>query len=73
MPKGVEYIKSYATIAEYGYVAGAPTIWVRVNSVDGMSPLVITALEYLREQLPGQAYAPGYDLSESDGIEKIAK
>lgn len=71
MPKGIEYVKSYATIAEYGYVANAPTIWIRLNSIDGMSPLVITAIEYLREQLPGQAYSPGYDLSESDGFDKI--
>ncbi len=69
MPKGPEHLTSYATIADYG-VYDASKIWVKLNTIDGMSPLSLTALEYLREQLPGQAY-PGYDVSESSGLQQV--
>lgn len=71
MPKGEEFIASYATIADYNFVPGTNQIWIDLNPVDGSSPLVVTALEYLREQLPGQAYSPGYDVSESSGLEQV--
>jgi len=75
MPKGIEFIQSYATIdgLNYGiYTADATgtTIWIKLKQVDGLSPLSLTAIEFLREQLPGQAF-PGYDVSESDGIAKV--
>jgi len=97
MPKGNEYITSYATLArekdeagndlgsivgtDYGHfsISGGDNqgnyIWIKVQSVNyndkiDLSPLSLTALEYLREQLPGQAF-PGSDLGGS-GVDKVA-
>lgn len=71
MPKGLEFLHSYATFDQrenegnYGrYLSDETfkTIWIKLRPVDKLSPLSLTAIEFLREQLPGQAY-PGYDLS----------
>lgn len=71
MPKGIEYIPMYATIAGYGvHSSNDKIIWVRLNKMDGLSPLSLTAVEYLRERLPGQAFE-GYDLSGSEGLQQI--
>ncbi len=60
MPKGKEYLTVYAQIEDYGIGANTTTIWVKLKKVDGYSPLSLTAVEYLREHLPGQAFK-GYD------------
>jgi len=98
MPKGEEYLTSYASLAtekdnggnDIGSIAGTDYgalssvtdasgkhnyIWIKMAAVnykddEYLSPLSLTALEYLREQLPGQAF-PGYDLSEP-GTAKFA-
>lgn len=72
MPKGIEYLTTYATVNSYGITSDPNTIWIKVNEVDGESPMVLTALEYLREQLPGQAFT-GYDVSESAGLAQIGQ
>jgi hypothetical protein len=73
MPKGVEYINAYATIADYDRDNTDSTrIWIQLNRVDGLSPLSRTTLEYLRERLPGQAF-PGYDVSESSGLKQVGE
>ena len=69
MPSGIEYITCYANIVASGK-RDATTIWVQLKNVSGISPLSLTAVEYLREQLPGQAF-PGYDVSEQSGLEQI--
>lgn len=85
MPKGEEYVTSYAHIApvkvdgnetdelDLGPTSNPNVIWINLKDVDTYSPLTLTALEYLREQLPGQAY-PGYDMSDFQGgaFEEIA-
>ncbi len=76
MPKGMEFLNSYATIdgGNYGIYtndATNKTIWIKLNNVDGISPLSLTAIEFLREQLPGQAFA-GYDVSETTGLAQVA-
>lgn len=76
MPKGMEFLNSYATIdgSNYGIYAGDPTnktIWLKLNNVDNISPLSLTAIEFLREQLPGQAFT-GYDVSETTGLAQVA-
>jgi hypothetical protein len=79
MPKGVEYLNSYAVVnarladsANYGIYSTDPSIiWIRMNEVDGLSPLSLTVVEYLREQLPGQAFK-GYDVSDEAGLEQVA-
>lgn len=71
MPKKEEMVPAYATIADYGVSAtDATIIWVQLNMVDGISPLSLSATEFLREQLPGQAF-PGYDVSESSGLAQV--
>jgi hypothetical protein len=59
MPKGKEYITVYAFIQDYGIGANSNTIWVQLKKVDGYSPLSLSAIEYLREYLPAQAFT-GY-------------
>lgn len=73
MPKDYEYIPCYANFSpgDYGVDGSNPNIiWIKMQRVAGRSPLSIATLEYLREQLPGQAFR-GYDVSESDGLKKI--
>jgi hypothetical protein len=72
MPDGPEYLSSYGIIDNYGVYSGGagPAIWVRLKKIDGRSPLSNTAVEYLRQQLPGQAFI-GYDVSDESGIEQI--
>jgi hypothetical protein len=71
MPKGNEYLTSYAIIKDYGVMQGnANQIWVELAKVDGVSPLALTAIEYLREQLPGQAFK-GYDVSGETSLQQI--
>lgn len=81
MPKGEEYLTSYANLDDvtsgdplpYGLASNNVDnniIWIRLKSIDDYSPLSLTALEYLREQLPGQAFK-GYDVSETSGLKRI--
>ena len=76
MPKGMEYINCYASIdgENYGKVTNNnTTIWVKLKPArDGVSPLTLSVLDYLRERLPGQAFR-GYDVSESTGLKQIAE
>jgi hypothetical protein len=69
MPKGQEYLTSYANFECYG-VYDAKTIWIKLRDVNNRSPLSLTAVEFLREQLPGQAF-PGYDVSNESSLESI--
>jgi hypothetical protein len=71
MPKGPEYITCYATFNTYGVDGSNPNIiWIKMDRLGGKSPLSITTLEYLRQQLPGQAFK-AYDVSEDKGLKQI--
>lgn len=76
MPKGQEYLTSYATIADYGVYSGnsTPAIWIRMNKVEdkgiNYSPLSMTAIEFLRERLPGQAFK-AYDVTSGTTLDQI--
>jgi hypothetical protein len=73
MPKGMEFINSYASIVSWGvYATDHNVIWVELKRNGGISPLSLTALEFLRQQLPGQAFA-GYDVSESTGLKQAGE
>jgi hypothetical protein len=72
MPKGLEYLTSYANIDDYGVTSDPSVIWIKLKTVDGLSPLSLTAIEYLREQLPGQA-TPGYDVSDNSGLKQVGE
>ncbi|WP_153799836.1 hypothetical protein [Foetidibacter luteolus] len=76
MEKGYEYLTCYAHLSgnvlgtDFGVTSDSKVIWVRLKTVDGFNPLNLTALEYLKEQLPGQAFE-GHDVSEESGLEQI--
>ncbi len=73
MPKGPEYLTAYANFQPGNYGVDATNhnvIWIKMDPLAGYSPLSLTALEYLRQQLPGQAF-PGYDVSETSGLQQI--
>ncbi|HEV2481621.1 MAG TPA: hypothetical protein VGS79_18250 [Puia sp.] len=69
MPAGTERITSYAKFDSYG-VYDSATIWIHLINVNNVSPLSLTAVEYLKEQLPAEAF-PGYDNSQGGGLEKV--
>lgn len=71
MPKGYEYLPCYATFKDYG-LYDATHLWIKLDPVDGISPLSLTAVEHLREQLPGQAFE-GYDVSDESGLKQVAE
>lgn len=73
MPKGYEFIPCYASIDnnQYGVSStNSSVIWVKLKRIGGKSPLSLTALEYLRQQLPGQAFK-GYDVSDEKNLKQI--
>lgn len=72
MPAGKEYIPVYANISDYGVGKFTNTIWIELKTEKGLSPLTLASLEFLRTQLPGQAF-PGYDVSDDTGLDVIAK
>lgn len=69
---GIEYVTCYANIKDWGMSGTAydKRIWIEMAQVNGVSPLSLTAVEYLREQLPGQAF-PGYDVSEGTTMKQL--
>lgn len=72
MPNGKELITSYASfdpgVGNYG-VYSSNIIWIKLKPTNSRGVLSMSALEYLREQLPAQAF-PGYDVS-GDGIQAV--
>ncbi|HVM86671.1 MAG TPA: hypothetical protein VMT76_00690 [Puia sp.] len=71
VPKGPEYITCYATYNSCGVVStNHNIIWIKMNRLAGKSPLSVTTLEYLRQQLPGQAFK-GYDVSGEPGLKQV--
>ena len=78
MTKGEEYLTCYAdldmTVAgsalPYGVTSDPSIIWIRLKQVGNFSPLSLTAVEYLREHLPGQAFK-GYDVTDESGFDAI--
>jgi hypothetical protein len=71
MPKKKEFLTVYTSIENFGPVAGQNLIWIQLKKVNNYSPLSLTAIEYLREHLPGQAYT-GH-APEGDDVEKFGK
>jgi hypothetical protein len=69
MPTGNERITSYAKFDTYG-VYDSATIWIHLINVNNVGPLSLTAVEYLKEQLPAEAF-PGYDNSRGGGLEQV--
>ena len=70
MPKGPEYIATYAEYVDYGVTKDPTIIWVQLKRLNGFNPVSITALEYLRQQLPGQAF-PGYDIKGAPPLQQV--
>jgi len=69
MPKGPEPLTVYAHYDDYGLCSNSVSknvIYIKLSSVDGKSPLSNSAIGFLTENLPGQAF-PGYDI-DVDGV-----
>lgn len=67
MPKGVEPLTAYAEFDDWGPCPNNSNyFYVHMKPVDGKSPLANSAIGFLTESLPGQAF-PGYDV-EINGI-----
>lgn len=73
MPNGPEYVTCYANFSAGNYGVDGTNhniIWIKMNRLGGKSPLSMTTLEYLRQQLPGQAFT-GYDVSGESGLKQV--
>ncbi|MFC4262080.1 hypothetical protein ACFOWM_04265 [Ferruginibacter yonginensis] len=69
MPKGPEALTVYAQYDEYGVCSNSTNkdiIYIKLKAVDGKSPLAKSAIGFLTESLPGQAFE-GYEV-EPGGI-----
>jgi hypothetical protein len=71
-PGGFEQIPVYADIDSYGLVSGTNDIaYVKVQTMSsGHTPMIQYALQFLRDQLPGEAYK-GYNETKSGGFTAI--
>jgi hypothetical protein len=76
MPKGQEYLTAYASISDYDVYTGAgfPAIWIRMQKITDKgkeySPLSMTAVEYIRERLPAQAFR-AYDVTDGNALQQL--
>lgn len=63
MPRGLEPLTVYSEYDDYGVCTNSPNrdyIYIRMKAVDGKSPLATSAIGFLTNNLPGQAF-PGYE------------
>ncbi len=68
MPYGLEPLTVYSEYDDYGVCTNSPNrdyIYIRMKAVDGNSPLANSAIGFLTNNLPGQAF-PGYDAEIDD-------
>lgn len=73
MPKGYEFIPCYASFNanDYGVDGSNPNIiWIKMKRIANKNPLSLTALEFLRQQLPGQAFK-GYDIAGEPPLKQV--
>jgi hypothetical protein len=64
MPKGIEPLTVYAPDYDYGLCSNSANndiIYLKLSPIDSKSPLSKSAISYLVENLPGQAFE-GYDV-----------
>lgn len=66
--QGSEFIPCYADIVNYGIKANSSgkVIWIQVAPIDGKSPMTLSAMQFLRLNLPSKAYPqsePGDDVN----------
>jgi hypothetical protein len=70
MPKGMETLTAYASIADYGMCTNSTDgtmIYLKLQPINGVGPLANASVQFLINNLPGQAF-PGYDLSGVSGL-----
>lgn len=53
---GYEFVPVYGKIAEYGKVDNANRFWMKFEKVQGVSPMVRAALQFLKNNLTSKAY-----------------
>ncbi|MDR3715178.1 MAG: hypothetical protein P4L51_20380 [Puia sp.] len=70
MPKGLEPLTIYGTPVDYGLCPNSTDqtiIYVKLNRVNGKGALANASVQFLINQLPGQAFS-GYDMSGQSGL-----
>jgi hypothetical protein len=65
---GWEMVPVYGKLADYG-LAGGSRFWIRLEKVNGISPLLRSAAQYLRNNLPSKAY-PNSELDDEFNLGK---
>lgn len=68
MPQGLEPLTVYSEIESFGVCSNSTNkdfIYIKLKSVDGKSPLAISAIGFLTGNLPSQAF-PGYKTEVDD-------
>lgn len=65
---GNEFVPCYADVEDYGMKGNNADkkIWIKVKPIDGKSPMTLSAMQFLRLNLPSKAYPesePGDDVS----------
>jgi hypothetical protein len=53
---GYEFVPVYGKIAEFGKVNGQNRFWIKFEKVQGVSPMVRSALQFLKNNLTSKAY-----------------
>lgn len=68
---GNEFVPCYADVEDYGMKGNNADrmIWIKVTPIDGKSPMTLSAMQFLRLNLPSKAYPqsePGDDVNFSE-------
>lgn len=53
---GYEFVPVYGKISEYGKVNGINRFWIKFEKVQGVSPMLRSAFQFLKNNLPSKAY-----------------
>lgn len=64
---GYDFVPLYGKIAGYGVVSGSQRCWIRLEKVKDMAPVVRSAFQYLRLNLPSKAY-PGSEADDDPNL-----
>ncbi|KYP14097.1 PA14 domain-containing protein [Flavihumibacter sp. CACIAM 22H1] len=53
---GYDFVPVYAKIADWGKVDGQNRFWLKLEKVQGVSPMLRSSLQFLKNNLPSKAY-----------------
>ena len=70
---GYEFVPIYAEAESYGIVSGnSNRIWIKLKPINGVSPLVKAALQFLRLNIPAKAY-PNSEIGDNVRVIDVVK